>query len=169
MSSHNQEPGVHETIYKQPAGKVTTDATQATLVQTESVEGETVLLEHSSAENIQAERLSLTTSKASSIQASSVQMDKSAANRIESERVVLQDSAAAQLSADSVRMVKSRAVLVNSNETTMEEGSKALLVITGGLTGDARALVTVPAAAVLGAMLAVVGTILFALVRGSKE
>jgi hypothetical protein len=167
MSSH--EPGVHQTTYKQPAGKVPTEATQATRVFAGKVEGQTVLLDDSSADIIDAERVSLKTSKASNVSSKSVQMEKSAAVSIESERTVLQDSAAVQVAGDSVRMVKSRAVLVNANETHLEDGSRAVLIITGGITGEARALVTVPAATVVAVILGLVASLVFAVIRGSRR
>lgn len=167
--SRSDEPGVHQTTYKQPAGKVPTEATKATQVRAERVEGQTVLVDHSTVESIQAERVSIKASKASKIESKSVQMEKSAAASIESERAVLQESAAARLSAGSVRMVKSSAALINANETHLEDGSRAVLIVTGGITGEARALVTVPAAAVVAAVLGLVATLLFAVIRGARR
>lgn len=169
MSSHDQEPGIHQTTYKQPAGKVPTEATKATKVHAETVEGETVILEQSSAGQISGDRVTASMSKISSVQAGSVQMEKCAAVNVTSDRASLQECASVWTNAESVRMVKSTSFLMSSNETTMEEGSTALLVITGGLTGEARALVTVPASALLGALLAVVGTVVFALTQGSRK
>jgi hypothetical protein len=171
MTEHEQngEPGVHKTTYKQPAGKVPTEATRANMVNAEKIEGETVLVEQSSVDSIEAQRATLKMSKASSVNANSVQMDKSAAVAIDSERTVLQESAAMMVDSDSVRMVKSRAVLVNAEEAHLEDGSQAVLVITGGLTGEARALVTVPAAVVVGAVLAVLAAIVFAAIQGTRR
>lgn len=169
MSNHEQEPGIHQTTYKQPAGKVPTEATKASMVHAESVEGETVILEQSSAGSVSGERVTISTSRVSNLQAGSVQMDKSAAVSVHTEKAALQECAAVQMNADSIRMVKSTSLLATSNETTMEEGSTALLVITGGLSGNARALVTVPASAFLGALLAVIGTIVFALIQGARK
>lgn len=168
-SSHTSQPGIEQTTWKQPAGNVPTDATKATRVHADSVEGETVLLDQSSADHVRGDRVTLKMSKASSIEAGSVQMEKSAAVSVESEKSVLQDSAAVHVDAAHVRMVKSRAVLLQSNDTTMEEGSKAVLIITGGLTGEARALVTVPAAAIVGAIFAVLATVLFVVIQGSRK
>lgn len=169
MSSEHREPGVHQTSWKQPAGNTPIEATQAHMVQAERIEGETVLLDQSIANEVRGDRVTLKSSKTSSVQASSVQMDKSAAVAIDSEHSVMQDSASAFVEAGSLRMVKSRTVLLQSNETTMEEGSQAVLIITGGLTGEARAMVTVPAATLLGALFAVVGTVLFAIIQGSRK
>lgn len=169
MSNQDQQPGIHQTTYKQPAGKVPTDATKATMVHAETVEGETVILQQSSAGNISGERVTVSTSKLSSVRASSVQMEKCAAVSVNTEKAALQDCAVVRMNADTARMVKSSSLLVSSKETTMEEGSSALLVVTGGLTGDVRALVTVPASAFLGALLAVIGTILFALIQGMRK
>lgn len=168
MSNHEQEPGIHQTTYKQPAGKVPTEATRASKVHAQNVEGETVIMDQSSAETVSGERVNVSTSRISNLRASSVQMEKSAAVSVNTEKAALQECATVRMNADSVRMVKSSALLSTSNETTLEEGSSALLVITGGLSGDARALVTVPASALLGALLAVVGTIVFALIQGRK-
>jgi hypothetical protein len=169
MSSQNPNPGVHQTTWKQPAGNETVDATQADMVKADRVEGENILFDRSSADEVRGDRVTLKQSKASTVQASSVQMDKSAAVAIDSENLVMQDSAAAFVEAGTTRMVKSRAVLLQSEETVMEDGSQAVLVITGGLTGEARALVTVPAAAVVGAVLAIIGVLLFAVIQGSRK
>jgi hypothetical protein len=171
MSTPNQndEAGVTQTTWKQPAGKVPTDATRANQVHAEKVEGETVILESSNADRVTGDKVTLNYSKASSVEAHSVQMDKSAAVSVESEKSVLQDSAALHVDAAHVRMVKSRTVLLQSEDTTMEDGSRALLIITGGLTGEARALVTVPAAAIVGAFFAVIGAVLLAIIQGSRK
>jgi hypothetical protein len=169
QSSHENEPGVEQTTWKQPAGKVPTDATKANMVQTEKVEGETVLLEQSSAEHIEADRVTVTMSKVSKIEASSVQMEKSASVQVNTSKAALQECATVQLNAHDVRMVKSSSLLMINQSTTMEAGSTALLVITGGLKGEARALVTVPASAIVGALFAVIGAALLAIIKGSRK
>ena len=168
-SNHNDAPGVEQTTWKQPAGNEPTEATKATMVKAENVEGQTVLLDQSSAEHVRGERVTLNMSKASSIEASSVQMEKSAAVSVEAEKAAMQESAAVHVDAGHLRMVKSSALMVQSHDLTMEEGATALLVITGGLRGEARALVTVPAAAIIGAIFAVLATVLFAIVQGSRK
>jgi hypothetical protein len=168
-SGPNDKPGVEQTIWKQPAGNVPTEATKATMVQAETVDGETVLLDQSQAEHIRGERVSINMSKASSVEASSVQMEKSAAVSIDSEKLAMQESAAVHVDGAHVRMVKSSAVLVQSHDLTMEDGSRAFLVITGGLKGEARALVTAPAAAVVGALFAVLALMLMTIVKGSRK
>lgn len=169
MSNQDQQPGIHQTTYKQPAGKVPTEATKATMVHAETVEGETVILQQSSAGSVSGERITVSTSSISNLRASSVQMEKCAAVSINTEKAALQDCATVRMNADSARMVKSSSLFVSSKETTMEEGSSALLIVTGGLTGNARALVTVPASAFLGALLAIIGTVLFALIQGMRK
>lgn len=168
-SDHNPEAGVEQTTWKQPAGNVPTDATKATMVEADRIEGETVLLDQSSAQHVRGDRVTLKMSKASSIEAGSVQMEKSAAVSVESDKSVMQESAAVHVDAAHLRMVKSSAMLVQSHDTTMEEGSTAFLVITGGLSGEARAIVTVPVAAVVGAIFAVLATVLFAIIQGSRK
>lgn len=168
-SDHKNAPGVEQTTWKQPAGNEPTDATKATMVEAESVEGQTVLMDQSSAEHVRADRVTLNMSKASSIEASSVQMEKSAAVSVEAEKAAMQESAAVHIDAGHLRMVKSSSLVAQSNELTMEEGATALLVITGGLRGEARALVTVPAAAIIGAIFAVLAAMLFTIVQGSRK
>jgi hypothetical protein len=167
--SQNNEPGVEQTTWKQPAGNVPTDALKATQAHVDNLEGETVLVEQSTVDHIKGDRVTIKMSKASSVEASSVQMEKSAAVTVGSEKSVLQESAAAHVDAAHLRMVKSSALLVQSSDTTMEEGSTAFLVITGGLSGEARALVTVPAAAIVGALFAILSTVLFAIIKGSRK
>jgi hypothetical protein len=171
MSSHdhNAETGVHQTTYKQPAGKVPTDATEAKRVDVDKVEGETVLVNHSSAQHITGERVSLKHSKASSIDSKSVQLDKSAVVTVKSENTVLQDSAAMLVSAETVKIGKSGTALVSAREAQFEEGSQAILVLTGGIRGEARALVAVPAAAVVAAVAGLLLSLAIAVIRGSRR
>jgi hypothetical protein len=167
--SQNNDPGVEQTTWKQPAGNVPTDAVKASRSQIERVEGETVLVDSSQIDQIHGERVTVKMSKASSVEASSIQMEKSAAVTVESEKAVLQESAALHVDAAHMRMAKSSALIVQSHDTTMEEGSTAFLIITGGLTGEARALVKVPAAAVVGAFFAILTTLVFAIIKGSRK
>jgi hypothetical protein len=164
-----QDPGVQQTTWKQPAGHVPTDATQATQVEVDRVEGQTVLLNQSSASQLTGERVTMNESSARNLQTKSAQLEKSAVFSLESERTVLQESAVMNVAADSVRMVKSQSMMISANETHLEEGSKALLIITGGIKGEARALVTVPAAAFVAAVFGILVALVAALIQNSRR
>lgn len=151
--SDETQPGIRETVYKQPAGKEPTPATEVTGMDVRQVEAQTVIMQQSRAETITAERLNMEKSAARAIDGKSVQMENSAAMVVSSERTVLQGASAAVVSSTDLRMVGSQALVVNADQAQLE-GSRAL-VLAGQPSGDVRVLFNVSSAAMFGAAVGV--------------
>lgn len=145
------QSGIRQTVYKQPAGKVPTEATEVVGTEVPAIEAQTVIVKRGSAGRVAAERVSLEQSAAKRIEAKSVQADQAGIMSIEGERVVLQHSGASRIKTNELRMVRSRAVLVRTEQAHLENARAVLLV--GKAEGDARIAFTVPSAALFGAAL----------------
>jgi len=147
--AEHSERGIHQTVYKQPAGNVPTEATEVSRTSVGEVQAETVILTHSAATSVTGERVRVERSSVRTIHARSLQMDNSAAGAVQSERAVLQRSRSARVAAQDVRLVRSQALLVTTRHATLENAQA--LVLTGRAEGDVRVAFTLPAAAAFGA------------------
>lgn len=156
-------PGIRETLYKQPATREQVAATEIDRTGVRDVEAGTVIIKRSNAQSVTAERLTMERSAAKSIDAKSLQMDRSAAARLNSERVVLQGSTASQISTHELRMVRSQAGFVSAQNAHLEESR--VLVLAGHAEGDVHTVLTARSAALLGAAFGASAAIVSALIR----
>jgi len=157
------QPGIRETLHKQPATREQVAATEVNRSNVRDVEAETVIITRGNVQTVTAERVTMERSAAKSIDAKSLQMDRSAAARLNSERVVLQGSSASQISTHELRMVRSQAGVIVAQNAHLEESR--VLVLAGHAEGDVHTVLTARSAALLGAAFGASAAIVAALIR----
>jgi len=161
--TEDAQPGIRETLYKQPATREQVPATEVDRTGVRDVEAGTVIITRGNAQTVNAERVSMERSAARSIDAKSLQLDRSAAARLNSERVVLQGSTASQISTRELRMVRSQAGFVAAQQAHLEESR--VFVLAGRADGEVHTVLTAGSAALLGAAFGASVAIVTALIR----
>lgn len=151
-----------QAVLKSSTTKSPTAATELLRAETRNVQGETVSLEHSGAEQITAERAIVSNSGARSVQARSAQFDRSGVLSLHADKVVLQESSAVSVIATSVRLVRTKALFVKADSISGDPDSRVL--VAGGSDAMVRPVVSSTGAAAAGAAFAVVWLILGRLV-----
>lgn len=152
--SERPEPGIRQTVYKQPGGYEPAEATEAVSVHADRVQGEIVIVRLSEAEHVAADRVTVEQSAVDAVEARSVQLQRCRCERVDAERAVALHSRIGRLSAGDLRLVRSWALAVFSDQAHLEESR--VLVFAGRADGDVRPVLTVPAAALTGAVAGIV-------------
>lgn len=158
---------VRETIYKQPATREQTPATETVQAELREVSATTVLMDRSGSEHITAERVSLERSGAKSIDTKSAQLDHSGVVALGSDNTVLLHSSAVQVVADEVRMSRSAAVFVAAGQATIQDSR--IVLFAGNADGDVQAVITAREAAIFGAVAGAVLALLTILLRSGSS
>ena len=129
-----------------------------------NVEATTVSMERSGAENIKAERLTMSYSGANRIDARSAQLDSSGVVSLQADHAVLHDSAAFSVTARDVRLVKGRTVLLRADSATIDEGAR-VLIYAGPSSATMRPVLDAAGAAAAGAGMGLVVLLFGAVMR----
>jgi len=158
------ELAVAETVEKSDTTKRPTIGSEVLYADAGNVEATTVILEHSGAETVTAERATIEHSDVKSLEARSVQFVKSGALKVKAENAVLQGSSAAVIQADEARIVKSKAMLINAGKLTAEGNVQTVLQF-GPVDGEIKTIFTPQSAAAFGAAFGFVVLILGAIAR----
>lgn len=153
-----QQPGIQRTLYRQPGGNVPTEATSATSVHAERVEGETVIVQQSQVEQLNGARVRLDRSAVRRVDARSAQIDRSAIRHLEAERAVALRSAVAWARVREFRASRARIGVLRADHAAIEGGQVGIALV-GNLSGTAllrlplATLATFFAGFLLGALL----------------
>ncbi|GBD20379.1 hypothetical protein HRbin28_00819 [bacterium HR28] len=124
-----QQPGIHHTHYRQPGGNVPTEATGATSVHAERVEGQMVIVQQSRVEHLTGARVSLEQSTANHVEARSAQVDRSAIRYLEAERAVTLRSAIALARVRELRASRARIGLLRADHAIIEHGRIGIALV----------------------------------------
>ncbi|RIK43479.1 MAG: hypothetical protein DCC58_09550 [Chloroflexi bacterium] len=141
--------GIRRAFARIPGGAEATQATEVTQAELSDVRGETVVLDRSGAERIEAQSVTMERSGAQTIDAGAVQMNRSGVVALGSDSSVLQHSTAVQVVAEDVTLTDSKVVWLLSERTNAT--NVAAILFSGAVDGDMRTVFTPKSAAVFGA------------------
>jgi hypothetical protein len=155
---------VASTVDKASTTKSPTLASELLYADAGNIQATNVTMEHSGADSITAERVTVDHSDVRSLDANSVQLVNSGAIKVQAERAVVQNGGVVLLQADEVRMVNSKAVVVSAGRISTE-GNVQTVVHFGPVEGEIRTVFTPQSAIGFGAGVGFVLLILGGLFR----
>ena len=141
-----------------------TEATELLRAEAGTVRADSVTMERSGAEVINAERLVMTNSGARTVEARSAQIDRSGILAVKSEKAVYQNSTVFAAAANEARIVRGNIFLLKADDV-MVEGDAKIAILAGPGCNAVRPLVDLPGAAAFGAAAGIIAFLLGAFAR----